>query len=194
LLRINELLHLRVTDIGSARMVVVVRQGKGRKDRLVPLSPRLLSELRAHWRAHRPATWLFPGLTPDQPLRDGTVCRQFQGLVARAGFRKRVTCHTLRHSFATHLLEAGVDLRTLQALLGHSQLRATVCYLHISTRHLRRMPSLLDLLVIPPSTATARRASEGFPKKNGATSRAALGTPAKGQTEQHLAAAPFGAW
>jgi integrase/recombinase XerD len=159
-LRINELLHLRVADIDSARMVVVVRQGKGRKDRLVPLSQRLLSELRGYWRAHRPATWLFPGLTQDRPLSDGAVYRQFQQLIARVGFRKRVTCHTLRHSFATHLLEAGVDLRTLQALLGHSQLRATVCYLHISTRHLRRMPSLLDLLVIPPSAAASLPTTE----------------------------------
>jgi integrase/recombinase XerD len=116
----------------------------------VPLSVRLLSELRAYWREHRPATWLFPGLTPDQPLTDGTVHRWFQQLVARAGFDKRVTCHTLRHSFATHLLEAGVDLATLQALLGHSHLRATLGYLHVSTRHLSRTPSLLDLLAVPP--------------------------------------------
>jgi integrase/recombinase XerD len=151
-LRINELLQLRVADIDSARMVVVVRQGKGRKDRLMPLSPRLLTELRAYWRQDRPAMWLFPGLVPDRPLTDGTFHRWFQGLVVRAGFRKRVTCHTLRHSFATHLLEAGVDLATLQALLGHSHLRATICYLHVSTRQLKRVPSLLDLLAIPPDT------------------------------------------
>jgi len=149
-LRINELLHLRVTDIDSSRMVVVVRQGKGRKDRLVPLSPRLLTELRGYWRQHRPATWLFPGLIPDRPVTDGAVWRWFQELVARAGFTKRVTWHTLRHSFATHMLEAGADLPTLQVLLGHSHLRATTWYLHVSTRHLKRMPSLLDLLVIPP--------------------------------------------
>jgi integrase/recombinase XerD len=153
-LRMNELLHLRVTDIDSARMVVVVRQGKGSKDRLVPLSPRLLEELRSYWRQYRPATWLFPGLIPDKPVTDGSVYRWFQDLVARAGFHKRVTCHTLRHSFATHLLEAGVDLPTLQALLGHSQMRATVGYLHISTRHLQRVPSLLDLLVIPPPVSS----------------------------------------
>jgi integrase/recombinase XerD len=160
-LRINELLHLQVTDIDSARLVVVVRQGKGRKDRLVPLSLRLLAELRSYWRRYRPATWLFPGLIPDRPVTDGSVCRWFQDLVRRAGFRKRVTMHTLRHSFATHLLEAGVDLATLQALLGHSHLRATVCYLHISTRHLKRMPSLLDLLAIPPSAAASPPATEG---------------------------------
>jgi integrase/recombinase XerD len=160
-LRINELLHLRVTDIDSSRMVVVVRQGKGRKDRLVPLSSRLLAELRGYWRQYRPATWLFPGLSAGQPLTDGTFHRWFQELVRRAGFRKRVTCHTLRHSFATHLLEAGVDLATLQVLLGHSHLRSTVGYLHISTRHLKRMPSLLDLLGIPPSATAASAATEG---------------------------------
>jgi integrase/recombinase XerD len=159
-LRINELLHLQVCDIDSARMVVVVRQGKGGKDRLVPLSARLLAELRAYWRVSRPATWLFPGLVPDQPLTDGTVHRWFQELVERAGFCKRVTCHTLRHSFATHLLEAGVDLRTLQVLLGHSHLRSTIGYLHVSTRHLQRTPSLLDLLVVPPSAAVASASQE----------------------------------
>jgi site-specific recombinase XerD len=154
-LRINELLQLRVADIDSSRMVVIVRQGKGRKDRLLPLSPGLLTELRAYWRQARPAMWLFPGLFPGQPLRDGAFYRSFQELVIRAGFRKRVTCHTLRHSFATHLLEAGVDLVTLQALLGHSHLRATICYLHVSTKHLKRVPSLLDLLAIPPDARSS---------------------------------------
>jgi integrase/recombinase XerD len=160
-LRINELLHLRVTDIDSARMVIVVRQGKGRKDRLVPMSPRLLAELRAYWRRERPATWLFPGMISERPTTDGAAWRWFQGLVRRVGFAKRVTWHTLRHSFATHLLEAGVDLATLQALLGHSHLRATLGYLHISNRHLRRMPSLLDLLVVPPPAPAAPFAPEG---------------------------------
>lgn len=160
-LRINELLHLRVTDIDSSRMVVVVRQGKGRKDRLVPLSLRLLAELRGYWRQYRPATWLFPGLNAGQPLTDGTFHRWFQELIRRAGLRKRVTCHTLRHSFATHLLEAGVDLVTLQVLLGHSHLRSTVGYLHISTRHLKRMPSLLDLLGVPPAVNAASATPEG---------------------------------
>jgi integrase/recombinase XerD len=160
-LRLNELLHLQVSAIDSARMVVIVRQGKGRKDRLVPLSSRLLAELRAYWRRYRPPTWLFPGLIPGQPLSDGTFHRCFQDLVARAGFTKRVTCHTLRHSFATHLLEAGADLVALQALLGHSHLRSTLCYLHVSTRHLKSMPSLLDWLVIPPSAGAAPPSREG---------------------------------
>jgi site-specific recombinase XerD len=153
-LRINELLHLQISDIDSARMVVVVRQGKGRKDRLVPMSPRLLAELRAYWKQDRPTPWLFPGLIPGRPVTDGSASRWFQDLVVQAGFGKRVTWHTLRHSFATHLLEAGVDLPTLQALLGHSHLRATIGYLHVSTRHLKRMPSLLDLLAVPSPAAS----------------------------------------
>jgi site-specific recombinase XerD len=99
-LRINELLHLQVADIDSARMVVVVRHGKGRKDRLVPMSLRLLEELRAYWKRYRPATWLFPGLIPDRPVTDGSASRWFQELVTKAGFRKRVTWHTLRKASA----------------------------------------------------------------------------------------------
>jgi integrase/recombinase XerD len=148
-LRLGELLHLRVTDIDSARMVVHIRHGKGGKDRFVPLSARLLAELRAYWRKHRPTTWLFPGATPDRPLHHGSVQRPFQQLVRQAGLGKRVTPHTLRHSYATHLLEAGVDVVTVQRLLGHTDLQTTARYLHISTQRLRQTPSLLDWLVIP---------------------------------------------
>lgn len=162
-LRLNEVLQLQVGDIDSTRMVIHVRRGKGMKERLVPLSPGLLEVLRAYWRQHRPAVWLFPGLIPGRPLTDGSVSRWFQTVVGRAGFRKRVTCHTLRHSFATHMLEAGVDLRTLQALLGHSHLRATLGYLHISTRHLRRAPSLLALLPAPTAATSPARPAEARP-------------------------------
>jgi len=163
-LRISELTRLQVTDIDSARMVVLVRQGKGHKDRLVPLSPRLLQELRAYWRHYRPTRWLFPGTSPDQPLCPATVQKQCQRAVRRAGLRKRCTPHTLRHSYATHLLEAGVDLVTLQALLGHSDLRTTAHYLHVNSRRLQQTPSLLDLLVLPPApTAPPSRAPEGPP-------------------------------
>jgi site-specific recombinase XerD len=148
-LRLGEVLHLRVTDIDSARMVVHVRQGKGGKDRFLPLSVRLLAELRAYWRQYRPTTWLFPGATPDRPLNHSSVQRPFQQLVRKAGLSKRVTPHTLRHSYATHLLEAGVDVVTVQRLLGHNDLQTTARYLHISTQRLRQTPSLLDLLVIP---------------------------------------------
>jgi len=148
-LRLGELLSLQVGDIDSARMVIHVRKGKGAKDRLVPLSMRLLEELRAYWRTCRPRTWLFPGKKPDQPLSRGNVQRNFRRLAARAGISKHCSMHTLRHSYATHLLEAGVDLLTLKALLGHRSLQTTAHYLHVSTQRLRQTPSLLDLLVVP---------------------------------------------
>ncbi len=157
-LRLEELLHLQVTDIDSSRMVVHVHQGKGRKDRLVSLSPRLLEELRAYWRCHRPRTWLFPNRTQQGPLHAGTIQRQFRRAVKRAGLGKPATMHTLRHSFATHLLEAGVDVLTLQKLLGHAQLSTTALYLHLRREHFRRIPSLLDLLGVPlakPAPASA---------------------------------------
>ncbi len=154
-LRILELMQLRVTDIDSSRMVVVVRQGKGRKDRLVPLSPRLLAELRAYWHWQRPRTWLFPGQRPTQPLTASNVQRLCQRLTEQLGFTKHVTPHTLRHSFATHMLEAGVDLLTLQAILGHSHLQTTALYLHVGTRRWHQLPSLLDRLMLP--TPMSRR-------------------------------------
>lgn len=148
-LRLDELLHLQVSDIDSSRMVVHVRQGKGQKDRVVPLSPRLLGELRAYWRWHRPRTWLFPNRTQTGALHAGTIQRGFRLLVQRAGLTKPATMHTLRHSFATHLLEAGVDVLTLQKLLGHTQLSTTAVYLHLRSEHFQRIPSLLDLLGLP---------------------------------------------
>jgi integrase/recombinase XerD len=148
-LRISELVHLQVTDIDSARMLVVVRQGKGRKDRQVPLSERLLDELRHEWWSHRSRPWLFPGRTADRPLHPSNVQRMFQAALRRAKIAKRATPHTLRHSFATHLLEAGVDVITVQRLLGHGALSTTAHYLHVSRRHLAKTPSLLDLIAVP---------------------------------------------
>lgn len=148
-LRIGELLHLQVTDIDSSRMVVHVRQGKGGKDRLVPLSARLLGELRAYWLVDRPRPWLFPG-AKDQPLGASGAQRRLHEALIESGLTKPVSMHTLRHSYATHLLEAGVDVVTLQRLLGHSSLHTTTRYLHISTQRLQQTPSLLDLLVVPP--------------------------------------------
>ena len=166
-LRISELVHLRVTDIDSARMVVVVRQGKGQKDRLVPLSQRLLDELRVYWRRYRPDGWLFPGADPQRPLH----ASQRAASVSTSGPTRRAdqacTPHTLRHSYATHLLEAGVDVVTLQAILGHRDLHTTAHYLHVSTRRLHQTPSLLDLLVAarggdggPAMTAPRRRPAD----------------------------------
>jgi integrase len=109
-LRCQELLGLQCTDIDSARMVICVREGKGRKQRLVPLSIGLLEEMRGYWRRFRPQPWLFPGICPDRPLTDGSLHRLCQQVVARAGLKRRVTMHTLRHSCATHLMEAGVDV------------------------------------------------------------------------------------
>jgi site-specific recombinase XerD len=152
-LRLGELLHLQVTDIDSARMVVHVHQGKGGKDRLVPLSARLLEELRGYWRFYRPRPWLFPGAGGKRPLHPANVQRLCRRLLPKAGITKPITPHTLRHSFATHLLEAGVDVVTLQRILGHRDLQTTAHYLHLSTERLRQTPSLLDLLVLPPRAA-----------------------------------------
>jgi integrase/recombinase XerD len=147
-LRLSEALHLKVADIDGHRMVLHVRQGKGQKDRLVPLSARLLEELRAYWRHYRPADWLFPG-KGGRPLCAGTVQRVCQRAVRRCAFRKKVSVHTLRHSYATHLLEAGVDLGTLQRLLGHRDLKTTVRYTHLSVQRVQQTAGLLDLIATP---------------------------------------------
>jgi site-specific recombinase XerD len=161
-LRLHELLHVRVTDIDSARMVLHVRQGKGAKDRLVPLSPRLVQELRAYWLLGRPRIWLFPGHTADGTLTSSCVQRRCTRLVKKVGLTKHGSMHTLRHSYATHLLEAGVDVLTLKALMGHASLQTTARYLHVSTQRLHQTPSLLDLLVLPrPSAVPAAAKAEG---------------------------------
>jgi integrase/recombinase XerD len=160
-LRLGELLHMQVSDIDSPRMLVHVRQGKGQKDRLVPLSPQLLQELRTYWRCYRPQRWLFPNGVQQVPLCPGTVQRWMKRMVAQARLKKPATMHTLRHSFATHLLEAGVDVLTVQKILGHSSLTTTTRYLHLRDDRLRMVPSLLALLPVPappsapPPTAAA---------------------------------------
>jgi integrase/recombinase XerD len=146
-----ELAHLKVTDIDSQRMVIHVQAGKGRKDRDVLLSPKLLDELRRHWHRLRPkpSVWLFPGnrnQSGDQPIDTETVWHACQKAAQRAGLQKKVHPHTLRHCFATHLLEAGADLRTIQILLGHRDLKETTIYLHLSQRHLHATASPLDSL------------------------------------------------
>jgi integrase/recombinase XerD len=152
-LRISELLWLQVTDIDSARMVVNVRQGKGAKDRQVPLSARLLVELRTWWKSHRTKPWLFPGMagtSRQRPMNETSVQRTVKQIVVRSGLKKKASLHTLRHSYATHLLEAGVDVVTLQKLLGHSDLSTTARYLHLSRRYLAQLP---DLLALPTAKA-----------------------------------------
>jgi integrase/recombinase XerD len=143
-LRRSEAAHLRVNDIDSARMTITVRQGKGQKDRLVMLSPVLLEILRQYWRHNKPKQWLFPGDNPDQPISDNDVFAVFHNAVRRAGITKKVSPHSLRHSFATHLLESGTDLRTIQILLGHRSLKTTARYLHVSQQHVRVTASPLD--------------------------------------------------
>jgi site-specific recombinase XerD len=140
-MRRAELAHLKVSDIDSQRMLVRVVAGKGGKDRDLPLSPALLEILREYWRWRKPRLYLFPTRTCrrrlDQPISDKTVWIACNEAARRAGIRKRVTPHTLRHSWATHLLEAGTDLRTIQVLLGHGDLETTAQYLHLSQRHLQ---------------------------------------------------------
>jgi integrase/recombinase XerD len=145
-LRISEVVALRVADIDSRRMTIRIRQGKSRKDRDVMLSPRLLVVLREYWKIARPTDWLFPGDVPGRPITDGSVQRICVRAARDAGLGKHVTVHTLRHSFATHLLEGGTDLRTIQVLLGHRSLRTTAVYTHVSAVALATTQSPLDRL------------------------------------------------
>ncbi len=148
-LRVSEVTTLRVDDIDSQRMVIRVRQGKGHKDREVMLSPRLLTVLRAYWKANRPTSFLFPGNASGRPITPRTVQKACRDARAAAGLGKHVTVHTLRHSFATHLLEGGTDIRTIQVLLGHRSLRTTAVYTHVSAATLQATQSPLDRLGPP---------------------------------------------
>ena len=147
-LRRAELCALKVADIDSERMLIHVRQGKGARDREVLLSPRLLETLREYWRWIKPKTYLFPGMVnnwrADVPINHKVVWVAVKEAAQRAGIAKRVSPHTLRHSFATHMLEAGADLRTIQVLLGHAKLADTTVYLHLSRRHLHAVSSPLE--------------------------------------------------
>lgn len=154
-LRVSELVHLRPEDVHSQRMLIHVRQGKGRKDRYTLLSPRLLEELRDYWRAYRPQEWLFFGRDRGGPLPVATAQKIYYAAKRRAGIQRGHGIHTLRHSFATHLMEAGVDLPTLQRLLGHTSLATTAKYLHVTSKHLRGVRSPLDLLRMPEPTGPA---------------------------------------
>ena len=151
-IRRTEASLLKVSDIDSKRMVIHIRQGKGSRDRDVPLTPKLLEALREYYRWKRPKTYLFPG-SPGQrgveePISDKTIWNACRAAALRAGLNKRIGPHTLRHSFATHLLEAGTDLRTIQLLLGHSHLRDTTMYLHLSQRHLHAAVNPLEQIDI----------------------------------------------
>jgi site-specific recombinase XerD len=149
-LRAAEIISLKITDIDSTRMVIRVEQGKGRKDRYVMLSEHLLELLRAYWRAARPQGWLFPGRDPVQPLTTRQLNRVCHAAVQAAGIDKRVSLHTLRHSFATHLLEQNVDIRVIQVLLGHKKLDTTALYSQVATKTIRGVRSPLEQLVMMP--------------------------------------------
>jgi integrase/recombinase XerD len=145
-LRVSEVTHLRVADIDSQRQVICVRQGKGRKARQVMLSPKLLELLRIYWKHYRPVVWLCPGNTPERPITRGTVFTMCRQAGAAAHLSKRISPHTLRHCFATHLLEDESDLRRIQILLGHRNLKTTARYLHVSHLAVRTTVSPLDRL------------------------------------------------
>lgn len=153
--RASELVHLRVEDIHSERMQIHVRQGKGAKDRYTLLSPRLLEQLRAYWQTCRPRPWLFLGRDRTKPLPVATAQKVYYAAKRRAGIQRGHGIHTLRHSFATHLMEAGVDLPTLQRLLGHTSLATTAKYLHVTSKHLQGVRSPLELLRMPEPTELA---------------------------------------
>ena len=144
--RVSEVANLRVADIDSGRNVIWIRGGKGGKDRQVLLPPKLLELLRDYWRWKRPKDWLFPGRKPGQPLNCGSIFRACQKAAKDAGISKAVHPHSLRHAFATHLLEAGVNLRTIQILLGHVKLETTARYLHVANTAVRSTISPLELL------------------------------------------------
>jgi integrase/recombinase XerD len=155
-----EMVRLKVSDIDSQRMVIHVHQGKGSKDRDVPLSPKLLETLREYWRWAKPETYLFPGRGGDWaknvPITSKAVWHACRGAARRAGIQKSVGPHTLRHSYATHLLESGADLRTIQLLLGHADIKHTTVYLHLSQRHLHAWANPLDGLAVSDLASVSR--------------------------------------
>jgi len=166
-MRSAELLQLQVADIDSRRMLIHIRQGQGGRDRYVPLSATLLATLRVYYRWMRPQTWLFPGTVhnwrADKPITKRVLWDAVVSAAVRAGLRRRVSPHLIRHSYATHLLESGADLRTIQLLLGHVNIRHTALYLHLSQKHLQAVANPLDALTISGSD-TARRSRLKHPR------------------------------
>jgi integrase/recombinase XerD len=145
-LRVSEATRLKVSDIESGRMMIRVNEGKGLKDRYTLLGERNLEILRCYYKAYRPLQWLFPGRNPSEPVSVSCVQRVFQASILKAGIKKKASVHTLRHSFATHLLESGTDLYYIQRLLGHCSASTTSVYLHITGRDLSKIRSPIDLL------------------------------------------------
>jgi integrase/recombinase XerD len=147
-MRLAEAAQLKIPDIDSSRMQLRIATAKGNKQREVPLSPRLLQQLRVYWKAYRPANYLFPGKTADVPYQPATIQKAIRRSAQLAGIGKPVSPHTLRHSYATGLLEAGVDLLTISRLLGHASFTTTMVYLHVRRTHLHSTPGPLDLLPV----------------------------------------------
>jgi len=151
-LRASEVVSLKVTDIDSQRMTLRIERGKGGKDRYAMLSPVLLELLRDWWRIARPRAWLFPGRDPLQPMSTRQLNRACHAAADMAEITKRVSPHTLRHSFATHLLEQNTDIRVIQVLLGHAKVDTTALYTHIATNTIRAVMSPLERLSLKPKT------------------------------------------
>ena len=151
-LRVGEAVRLRVTDIDSQRMLIRVEQGKGKKDRYTLLSPRLLDELRQYYRVYRPTEWLFPQRRTHAPMATATALRIYYAAKARADILKDGGIHSLRHAFATHLMDGGTDVVTIQRLLGHCHLKTTARYLHVTRQRIAELVSPLDHLPLPPVT------------------------------------------
>lgn len=146
-LRVNEAASLKISDIDSSNMQIHVRQGKGKKDRYCMLSPAILNILREYWRLYHPSGWLFPGSLPDRPITSRTIEKVFEISKQKAEITKNATVHTLRHSFATHLLESGVDIYHIQQLMGHSSVKTTSIYIHLQRKDLLNIKSPLDTLM-----------------------------------------------
>jgi hypothetical protein len=159
-LRLAEATHLKVADIDGQRAQIRITSGKGSKERRVPASPRLLDALRDYWKIRRPNNYLFPGRTPDVPLSSPTIQKACRLSAALAGIKTIVTPHTLRHSYATSMLEAGVDVLTISKLLGHSSFVTTMIYLHVRRQHFDRSPSPIDWLPVRQCPQWAERVPE----------------------------------
>jgi site-specific recombinase XerD len=190
-LRISEVVNLQVSDIDSQRMVIRVCQGKRKKDRYTILSPVLLAMLRHWWVAARPVSYLFAGRSQDRPARVTTIQQACKEAQEKAGIDKRVTPHTLRHSFATHLLEAGTDLRVIQELLGHASPRTTALYTHVSAKLIAQTKSPLDLLkqkgggpkALPPASSSKPKPQAETKSTAKKRKAAKPRRPRKGQTD-----------
>ncbi len=175
-MRVGEAVQLKVSDIDSQRMTILVARGKGNKQRLVPLSPKLLTELRLFWQTHRNPVWLFPSHKPDRPLSIASIDRMCARARVRAGLKRRFNTHALRHTFATELLEASVDLFSIQRILGHRSLSTTANYTHVRRNHLQEACKSLDLL--PLEQLRQVPAGEGATQKPARRSKSARSSAA----------------